>query len=165
MYDTLLRLIREEINSDKITLIHPTKIQEYESFIKNHISDLIHIDKNSKKLFDRIVKNIVYDAELLLRLRLAKKSLGSNHPDDTIDKFILEKIDKIIDFAKLYISKFLLGVGDKLVVKCKKEFFINSEKYRPGDIVIMNAEEAFDHYISGNIELLIDPYIEQVLPQ
>ncbi|ABN69746.1 hypothetical protein Smar_0640 [Staphylothermus marinus F1] len=165
MYDVFLRLIREEIGSDKITLIHPAKIQEYESFIKNNMGDLIYMSKDSKKLFNKVLENIVYDAELLIRLRLAKKSLGSDHPDEAIDKFILDKINSIVDFAKLYISKFLLGTGDKLIVKCKKECYVENRKYMPGDIVFMKAEKALINYIEGNIELFINPYLEQILHQ
>jgi hypothetical protein len=165
MYDLFLRLLRDEINSDKLTSIPQIKVSEYESFMRNSMEELIYSGRDAKEIFTYIVKNILKDSELLTKLRMAKSVLNNEVSEDSIDQEVLRKNILLVRFLKLYLSRLIIDSGGKLGVVFKKDIILGNKRYKAGDLVLLPLSDALNYYLLEAVELILNPYIEYVLSE
>ena len=92
MYDTFIRLVREELFSKKITTIPASRIAEYVSFMKNSMELLPYVDPVSRKYFYNVLEYSSKDAEMLTRIRISKYLLGGEKSEESIDDFLYDRL-------------------------------------------------------------------------
>jgi hypothetical protein len=165
MYDLFLRLLRDEINSDKLTSIPQIKVSEYESFIKNSVEELIYSGREAKEVFTYIVKNIFRDSGLLAKFRMAKSVLNNEVSEDSIDREILRKNTLLARFLKLYLSRLIIDSGGRLGVIFKKDIILGNRRYKAGDLALLPLSDALNYYLLEAVEPILNPYIEYVLSE
>ncbi|MEM1760719.1 MAG: hypothetical protein QXL41_03980, partial [Desulfurococcaceae archaeon] len=76
MYDTFLKLIREELSSRTLAKLTPVKLDEYRSSMHSILASLIKSPESSI-LIEKMISNVARDAELWARFRFAKLILGA----------------------------------------------------------------------------------------
>ncbi len=163
MYDLFLRLLRDEINSDRLTGIPQIKVSEYESFMRNSVEELIYSGREAKEIFTYIVKNIFKDSKLLAKLRIVKSVLNNEVSEDSIDQEILRKNILLARFLGLYLSRLIIDNGGKLGVIFKRDIVFGRKKYRVGDLALLPLSDALNYYLLEAVELILNPYVEYVL--
>ncbi len=159
MYDLFLRIIREELSSSKIVNIPQTRINEYYSFMKNSLSELHVLDKDTIRYFNETIKNIEKDVDLLIRFRIVKHVLGSNISPNSFDNDMFSIIDSVIEYMKELYTGFYIGSGEKILVVFKKNCMLDNRVYRKGDIVWIDWRKGFSMFIDKCIEVVKEPYI------
>lgn len=159
MYDLFLKILRDEVNTKPLIDIQRVKVNEYRSYLFNMFYQLSTQSIEAQKYFNQIVKNILRDAELLIRVRLVKNILSSSKPSDSIDTDFYSILDKVVYFMKIFVSSFYTGYDNSLYVVFKKKCIINGRVFEKGDIVKLDPLNSFKLYLSDCIELITKPYI------
>jgi len=159
MYDTFIRLVKEEIFSKKITTIPTSRIAEYVSFMKNSMELLPYVDSVSRKYFYNVLEHSFKDAEMLSRIRIYKYLLGSEKSGESIDDFLYDKIKSIIDLVSKFFAGLLVGVDDKIVVRVLKDSYIRDRRVRKNDLLLLRVDEALNYCLLGYVDIIGIPLI------
>ncbi|RLG80133.1 MAG: hypothetical protein DRO13_04465 [Thermoprotei archaeon] len=163
MYDIFLRMVREELESARITTIPSSKISDYKSYIKNLFSQIPVLDESSRKYLGLVFTNVITDLDTFVRIRLVKAILGSELPRETADKILLEIVPKIVDLAKKIYSGFFVEYEGKPIVIFKHNCYHRGREYVSGDITIVDQGDAMTLYLSGCIDFIPQPYLKEFL--
>ncbi len=163
MYDIFLKLLREEILSEKLLRIEPSRLKNYYEFLENSIENLLLVENESRKFFEEAVKNVLSDIEKLLSVRIAKKSIGSTDNDSSIDSDILSLIDLVKDFYSKYLAGFYITYEDKIAVQSLKKIYMNDWVIPEESIVLLGFKDALISYLKGDVKPLLKPYFNEVL--
>jgi len=159
MYDTFIRLVREELFSKKITTIPTSRIAEYVSFMKNSMELLPYVDPVSRKYFYNVLEHSFKDAEMLSRIRISKYLLGGEKSGESIDDFLYDKIESIIDLVSKFFAGLLVGVDDKIVVRVLKDSYIRDRRVRKNDLLLLRVDEALNYCLLGYVDIISIPLI------
>lgn len=163
MYDVFLKLLREELLSEKISGIEPSRLKNYYEFLENSVENLLLVESESRKFFEETMKNVLSDIGKLLSVRIAKKSLGSSSGDNSIDSVILSMIDLVKDFYSKYLAGFYITYEDKIAVQSLKDICVGDWIIPSGSVVLLGFREAMIKYLEGSVKPLLKPYFEEIL--
>jgi hypothetical protein len=162
VFDTYLKLVRQEITSKELVEILPIRVRKYKSYIRSNIRQLAELDPESYKYMEKMMNNILKDVDLLVRTRMIKVLLGSKPSSESIDQRFLQILEGIAEYIKLYLSGLMIEYENNIVVEFKDNMVYRGKSYRRGDIVLMDVFEAFKLYIQGLVEPILNPYIEKI---
>ncbi len=164
MYDTFLKLVREELTTGKLLPLPDAKINDFLDFIKNAIVMLHSTPVESRKFFIEAYKKAIGDADNLLRIRIAKVCLGAKYESETFDSHMLASVEKIIEFYRgVMTGMYVMPSRDTVVVKFRISLGINGRSYRPGDIVSIDLGKALGLYILDAVEPVKQPIFDNLL--
>ncbi|NPA98841.1 MAG: hypothetical protein GXO43_05620 [Crenarchaeota archaeon] len=164
MYDTFLKLVREELTTGKLLPLPDAKINDFQDFIKNAIVMLHSTPLETRKFFIEAYKKAIGDADNLLRIRIAKACLGAKYERETFDLLMLASVEKIIEFYKgVMTGMYIMPSREAVVVKFRVSLRINDRSYRPGDIVSIDLGKALGLYILGAVDPVKQPIFDSLL--
>jgi len=163
MYDIFLKQVRQEILSTNILELNPLKFNEYKSYVKNSLKELVNIDKQSLVFFNQLVKNIVKDVDLLVKTRFVKAILGSKLQGESIDQDFIKILNNMIDYVKQYLSGFTIDYEGRVVAVFLRDCRIGDRVYRRGDISLLDPYTSLKLYVDQCIKILNQPYIASIL--
>lgn len=159
MYDLFLKLVRQELASSSLINIHSIKINEYKAYMRNNLRELINLDEKSLNYFNKMLKNVFKDLDLLIRLRIVKAALGSEICEEGLDIPFLKMIEKIVEYIRVLYSGFVIENENNIAVRFKKNCYVDNRMYRKGDLVFLNNIGTFHMFMNDCIELVIEPYV------
>jgi len=139
MYDTFLKLIREELSSRTLAKLTPVKLDEYRSSMHSILASLIKSPESSI-LIEKMISNVARDAELWARFRFAKLILGADKPDETFDTLILEKLSRIIDAYVNIVNGLNITYGDAILVRYSRDLLLSKGSRKKGDYEFVKIE-------------------------
>ncbi|MEM1661379.1 MAG: hypothetical protein QXF34_00495 [Desulfurococcaceae archaeon] len=139
MYDTFLKLIREELSSRTLAKLTPVKLDEYRSSMHSILASLIKSPESSI-LIEKMISNVARDAELWARFRFAKLILGADKPDETFDTLILEKLSRIIDAYVNIVNGLNITYGDAILVRYSRDLLLPKGSRKKGDYEFVKIE-------------------------
>ncbi|OYT40842.1 MAG: hypothetical protein B6U89_00840 [Desulfurococcales archaeon ex4484_58] len=163
MYDLFLRMTREEILSPKPISLSKTKINEYKSFMNNALIQLAFNDRSTWKYFDETIFKTIDDLRLFAKFRLAKTLLSSFIPKDSLDKNILDLLDRFIELYVNIYSSFTVKYEEKFIIMVKNDTCIDNILYRKGDILMLDEKDVIKYYLLGVLDFIKEPYILEKL--
>ncbi len=162
MYDIFLRLFREELQSSRITIIPRSKIDDYKGFMETNIRELFSLEHEARKYFDEVIEKSRKDLENLIGMRIAKLVLGSELPEQSFDKSLLEYIAKLIDFVSKYYAGYYIEYGDKVFVEFREQSMFEGKLFEKGDVALIEPIKALGLYVLGYVEPIYKPYIDYI---
>lgn len=163
MYDFFLKILRDEVNTSSLIDIQRVKLNEYRSYLNNAFYQLSTQNTEVQKYFNHIVKNILRDVDLLVRIRLVKNIMTSSRPGDSIDTDFYSIVDKIVNFMKIFISSIYIGYDSNLCVIFKNKCIVNNRIFIKGDIARLDPLTSLKLYLNDCIELITKPYITDLV--
>jgi len=163
MFDLFLKLVRQELSSRELIELHPIKIGEYKAFLRNILKQLIELSSGEGKYLNIAVSNILSDVDLLVKLRIMKIALGSKIPGESIDKEILEPLNKLIEFTKSYLAGLLIEYENNIAVIFKSDLVVHGRRYKRGDVTVLPVSRALELFIQGYIDVIIEPSMKRLL--
>ncbi len=160
MYDLFLKLVRQELTSPTLIEIHPIKLNEYKAYMRNNLRELVNVNEKSIQYYIKMVENVFKDLDLLIRLRIIKAIIGSEITGESIDANFLYMINRAIDYLKLLFSGFIIEYENNVMVKFKKDCYVDGKMYRRGDLILLDNVTAFKLFLHECVDLVIEPYIK-----
>ncbi|MEM0380096.1 MAG: hypothetical protein QXP71_02075 [Desulfurococcaceae archaeon] len=163
MYDLFLRILRDEINSSSLIDISRIKINEYRNYLVNAFREISTENTEVQKYFNEIIKNIMRDADLLVRMRLVKNILNSIKPVDSVDTDLYSIVEKLIYFYKVFLTNFYIGVDDNIYVVFRRKCSVDNRVFMKNDIVKLDPLTCIKLYLNDCVDLIVKPYIVETI--
>lgn len=163
MYDLFLRILRDELNTSNIIDIQHVKINEYRNYLYNALYQLSTQNTETRRYFNEIVRNILKDVDLLIRVRFLKNILGSSKPSDSVDSDFYNFIDKIIYFMKILFTNFYIGQDTNMYVIFKNKCIASNRVFSKGDLVKLDSKTCLKLYLNDCVDIVIKPYVVEFL--
>ncbi len=162
MYDVFLKLLREELATDKLPVIDPSRLRGYYEFIEAGIENLIIMGAESRRYFDEALRASHSDASRLIDIRLMKKALNPG-PHEGFDKLFLDVLDKLRKFYREYMAGFYVTSGDRIAVITTREIRYKGRNIGKNSLVMLGLKDALILYLGGSIIPIIKPYFEEII--
>jgi len=152
MFDLYLKAIRQELESRNLVELHPLKVSEYKTFLRNTVKQLIEGGQGAEKYLSRVLDNVFHDVDLLVRLRIVKTALGASITGESVDSELLKHVEKIIEFSVKYLAGVLVEREGSIAVKFLKNCSMDGRKYRRGDVTFLSLSKALTLFLQGCVD-------------
>jgi len=152
MFDLYLKTIRQELESRNLVELHPLKVGEYKTFLRNTVKQLIERGQGAEKYLSRVLDNIFRDVDLLVRLRIVKTALGASIAGESVDSELLRYVEKIVEFSAKYLAGVLVEREGHIAVKFLKNCSVDGRKYKRGDVTSLTMSNALIMFLKGCVD-------------
>lgn len=149
MHDMFVKLTREELSSRTLVKLTQVKLNEYRGFIHSILASLVKSPESSIFL-ERMISNIMKDAELWVRFRLAKLILGASAPSETFDTLFIEALFNMLNKYVSIVNGLNITYGDEVLVRYSKEAHLLRGSRKKGDYEFVKLEDLLG-FMSSNV--------------
>lgn len=158
MSEHYLKLVREELKSSTLTQIPHLRLASVLQVVRKSLTNVHVIDELGREVLYMLLKRIVEDANLLVRVRFLKVILQGQVESNSVDVEHAKALVAVLKAGESLFSPVVLKYGDRVLYKFTSNCQINGKTYRKNEVSALSARDLIFAEISECGEVLLDPF-------
>lgn len=142
MSEVFLRLLREELNFNKLSTLPQQKYLEIEERVNKALLRIHELDEIGLEILLGVIKRLNTDVEKYAEIRALKAIAIREVPENTIDNDVIKAFITLLRVEKNMLSPLTVKRTNKLLYLFTKPCVINEKKFRRNDISELTVVEA-----------------------
>ncbi len=142
MSEVFLRLLREELNFNKLSTLPQQKYLEIEERVNKALLRIHELDEIGLEILLGVIKRLNTDVEKYAEIRALKATAIREVPENTIDNDVIKAFITLLRVEKNMLSPLTVKRTNKLLYLFTKPCVINEKKFRRNDISELTVVEA-----------------------
>jgi len=140
--EVFLRLLREELNFNKLSTLPQQKYLEIEERVNKALLRIHELDEIGLEILLGVIKRLNTDVEKYAEIRALKATAIREVPENTIDNDVIKAFITLLRVEKNMLSPLTVKRTNKLLYLFTKPCVINEKKFRRNDISELTVVEA-----------------------
>lgn len=158
MSEHYLKLVREELKSSTLTQIPPLRLASILQVIRKSLMNVHVIDELSKEVLYMLLKRVVEDTNLLVRVRLLKVILQGQIEISSVDVEHAKALLAILKSGESLFSPVVLKYGDRVLYEFTSICQIGGKTYRKNEIAALSVRDLILAEMGECGKVLLDPF-------
>ncbi|MEM1529466.1 MAG: hypothetical protein QXP03_05215 [Desulfurococcaceae archaeon] len=158
MSEYYLKLVREELKSGALTQIPHLRLASILQVIRKSLMNVHVIDELGKEVLYMLLKRVVDDAGLLVRVRFLKVILQGQVENSSVDVEHAKALLAVMKAGESLFSPVVLKYGDRILYEFTSNCQINGKNYRKNEIAALPIRDLILAEVSGCGRVLLDPF-------
>lgn len=158
MSEHYLKLVREELKSSTLTQIPPLRLASILQVVRKSLMNVHAIDELGKELLYMLLKRVVEDTNLLVRIRFLKVILQGQVESSSADVEYAKALLAVLKSGESLFSPVVLKYGDRVLYEFTSNCQIGGKTYRKNEIAVLPVRDLILAEISECGKVLLDPF-------
>lgn len=141
MSEALLRLIREELSTAKLTPLSQQKYSEIEEHVCRALMRIHELDDVGLEVLQGILRRLLTDLEKYAEIRILKSRTPSGAVESTVDKDVISAAVKLVEVEKHALSPFTVKHANRILYLFTKLCTIGERRFKRGDVAELTTTE------------------------
>ena len=151
MHQKYLSLLRDELYMSRLSAFPREIVEEFHKLYIEHMGRVTG-HHGASGMFLGYLAKYIDDADMLLRLRLAKAILSGSCSPGSVDEALCRLVETMVSFYKWFLTAQFIGGDGRIVVRVIHDFRRGGRIYRRGSLVAIGVDDAFRLSAAGIVE-------------